>query len=99
MQPLLLCPRGSCVMPSNARPGARGALGSFFVCYDADAGVSQGATAWLPETGPAALAAYLRAGFTPAACGASQDACSVCSWLVPDAVPTPALARACAACR
>ncbi len=80
-------------MPSNARPGARGALGSFFVCYDPDTGANQGATAWLPEAGPAALAAYLRAGFAPAACGA--ETADSCSWLLPDARPTPALARAC----
>ncbi len=97
-EPLLLCPANTCLMPSNAAAGTQGSLASFFVCFDAARGTSQGASTWLPETGPAALAAFRAAGFHSGACGLGEDACSVCSWLVPNALPTRALAHQCAVC-
>ncbi len=96
--PLLLCPAGTCLLPSNAALGSRGALADFFVCYDPASGANGTAKTWLPTAGSAPLAGYLAAGFHTRPCDAAQEACAVCSWLVPDALPTPALARSCAVC-
>jgi len=97
-EPLLLCPANTCLMPSNVPVGTQGSIGSFFVCYDPVSGNNTGASTWLPETGTAALAAFTAAGFHSRTCGLSEDACSVCSWLVPNALPTRALAQQCAVC-
>ena len=48
--PLLLCPKGSCMEPSNAFPGSVGSLSSFFVCRNTADGTSTGASSWLPAT-------------------------------------------------
>ena len=95
-EPLLLCPRGSCLQPSNVPPGTLGSLSSFFVCRDPGTGANQGASAWLPSSGEEALAAFLAAGFHTRPCAASD--CDVCSWVVPNGLPTRALAERCRAC-
>ena len=96
--PLLLCPRGSCLQPSNIPPGTLGSFASFFVCRDEETGTSQGATTWLPASGQGALSAFLNAGFHTNPCSAAGAECDVCSWIVPNGLPTRALADRCRAC-
>lgn len=100
--PLLLCPEGSCLEPSNAFPGSLGSLSSFFVCRNTTDGTSTGASSWLPATGTATLAGFAAAGFHTTPCnqqrGSPEADCAVCSWVLPNALPTRALADRCAAC-
>lgn len=100
--PLLLCPRGSCLEPSNANPGSLGSLSSFFVCWDSTDGSSTEASTWLPATGLAALAGFAAAGFHSNQCelqrGSPETDCAICSWVLPGALPTRALADRCALC-
>lgn len=100
--PLLLCPRGSCLEPSNAYPGSLGSLSSFFVCRDTIDGSSTGASTWLPATGLAALAGFAGAGFHSNQCGLQRGSpeadCGICSWVLPNSLPTRALADRCAVC-
>ncbi len=97
-EPLLMCPPGSCLMPSNIPAGTLGSLSSFFVCRDESSGTSQGASAWLPASGEIALSAFLNAGFHTQPCSTHLAECDVCSWIVPNGLPTRLLADRCRAC-
>lgn len=76
-----------------------GSLSSFFVCRDTLTGDYRGVSTWLPSSGAAGLGAFLAAGFHTQPCASiDNDECEVCSWLMPNSLPTPALASRCRAC-
>ena len=80
----MLCPRGFCL-----RSGPSGRVS----CSN---GVRNVMAVDGFANGPASASGFIAAGYSSRVC--SEDDCGICSWLVPNGVPTPALAKRCSNC-